>query len=41
MKKLLFLCFLMLCINVNAQEAVLLRLNYEKGVTYDISMKSL
>ncbi|KGL61605.1 DUF6263 family protein [Polaribacter sp. Hel1_33_49] len=40
MKKLLFLCFLMLSINVNAQEAVLLRLNYEKGVTYDISMKS-
>ena len=30
----------MLSINVNAQEAVLLRLNYEKGVTYDISMKS-
>ena len=40
MKKLLFLCFLMLSIYVNAQEAVLLRLNYEKGVTYDISMKS-
>jgi hypothetical protein len=31
----------MLCINVNAQEAVLLRLNCEKGVIYDISMKSL
>lgn len=30
----------MLCINVNAQEAVLLRLNCEKGVIYDISMKS-
>ncbi|KGL63938.1 DUF6263 family protein [Polaribacter sp. Hel1_85] len=39
MKKLLIL-FLVISANLSvAQDSVLLRLNYEKGVTYDVSMK--
>jgi|TARA_B100000767_G_scaffold190458_1_gene177741 hypothetical protein len=39
MKKLLIL-FLVIYANISvAQESVLLRLNYEKGATYDVSMK--
>lgn len=39
MKKLLIL-FLLIYANISvAQESVLLRLNYEKGATYDVSMK--
>ena len=39
MKKLIFLFVLTLAINSSAQESTLLRLNYEKGSTYDVSMK--